>query len=132
MHKRSIRDTPEDAALVERPDMNGMHVWWLVSREASAAENVVLNVAEFAPGVAHQLHRHPNAEEITFVLEGTGVHLFEGGEVTQTVGEAIFIDKGEWHGLRNDGDTPLVIVGIYGGVANLSEAGYEEYPDGSS
>jgi quercetin dioxygenase-like cupin family protein len=128
MEKRSIEDTPEDIELVSRPDMQGMHVWWLVSKEETGSTKVVFDIASFPPGKAHQLHRHPNCEEVTYVIKGTGVHLFDGGEQVQRQGEAVFIGEGEWHGFRNDTDETVVIVGVYGGVGNIEEAGYEEHP----
>jgi quercetin dioxygenase-like cupin family protein len=129
MEKRSIHTTSEDLDLVARPDMEGMHVWWLVSKEETGSTKVVFDIAAFPPRRAHQLHRHPNCEEVTYVLNGTGVHLYEGGEITQAEGEAVFIGQGEWHGFRNDTDETVVIVGVYGGVGNIEEAGYEEHPE---
>lgn len=129
MQKRSIHNTPEDIELTKRPDMRGMHVWWLVNKEETGSSKVTFDIAEFPPGIAHKLHRHPNCEEVTYVLRGTCVHLYEGGEVVQEEGEAIFIGEGEWHGIRNDTDEPVLTLGVYGGVGNIEEAGYEEHPN---
>lgn len=127
MEKRSIEDTPEDPEVPKRPGWEGMHVWWLVSKEETGSSKVVFDIAEFPPGKAHEVHRHPNCEEITYVLRGSGLHTSDGEPVRQNAGEACFIAQGEWHGFHNDSDEPTTIIGIYGGVGSFSEAGYEVY-----
>jgi quercetin dioxygenase-like cupin family protein len=54
----------------------------------------------------HLLHRHPNAEQIMYVLEGACLALSEGGAMRLGEGDAVFIAPGEWHGVRNDSDRP--------------------------
>jgi quercetin dioxygenase-like cupin family protein len=125
MEKRSIENTPEDPEIPTREGWEGMHVWWLVSKLETGAGKVTLNIAEFPPGKFHEVHRHPNCEEIVYVLKGRGLHLSEGEPVRQEQGEAVFIKQGEWHGFANDTDEPVTIIGIYGGVGSFEDAGYE-------
>lgn len=86
MEKRSINDTPEDPEVPKRPGWEGMHVWWLVSKGETGSSKVVLDIAEFPPGKAHEVHRHPNCEEITYVLGGSGLHTSDGEPVRQNEG----------------------------------------------
>jgi quercetin dioxygenase-like cupin family protein len=125
MEKRSIDNTPEDPEVPKRPGWEGMHVWWLVSGDETGSSQVVFDIATFPPGKAHEVHRHPNCEEVTYVLEGSGLHLSDGEPVSQEQGEACFIAKNEWHGFANDSEQPTTIIGIYGGVGSFAEAGYE-------
>jgi quercetin dioxygenase-like cupin family protein len=74
----------------------------------------------------HLLHRHPNAEQIMYVLEGSCLGLSEGEPVRLKESDAVFIPQGEWHGVRNDTDRPAVTLVIYAGAGTLEEAGYEE------
>jgi quercetin dioxygenase-like cupin family protein len=127
MEKRSMQNTPEDPTVPTRPGWEGMHVWWLISGEETASEQIVFDIGVFPPGKAHEVHRHPNCEEVTFVLEGRGLHLSDGEPVRQEQGEACFIGKGEWHGFENDTDKPTTIIGIYAGVNSAVAAGYEVF-----
>jgi uncharacterized cupin superfamily protein len=74
------------------------------------------------------LHRHPNAEQIMYVLEGSCLALSEGEPVRLNQGDAMFITQGDWHGVRNDTDQAASTLVIYAGAGTLEEAGYEEPP----
>jgi quercetin dioxygenase-like cupin family protein len=125
MEKRSIRTSPEDATVRERPGWEGLRVWWLVSRETTGATGIVFNVTEFPAGKVHEIHRHPNCEEALYILKGSGLHLSEGESVRQNQGEVVFIERGEWHGFMNDTDEPATVIAVFGGVGSYQEAGYE-------
>jgi quercetin dioxygenase-like cupin family protein len=125
MEKRSIHNTPEDPETPTRPSSHGMHVWWLISKLVTGADQITLNVAEFPPGQVHEVHRHPNCEAIVYVLRGRGLHLSDGKPVRLEEGEAVFIEQGEWHGFANDTDQPTTLITVYGGVGSLEEAGYD-------
>lgn len=128
MELRNIGNTPEDQEMVERPEMAGMHLWWLVSGKNTPATKILLDEAEFPPHVNHGLHRHPNAEEICYIVKGNGFHLSEGEPLPQGEGDAVYIPAGEWHGFHNHTDKPVTMVSVWGGVASIEEAGYEEMP----
>jgi quercetin dioxygenase-like cupin family protein len=124
MEKRSIETTTEDPDIANRPGWEGMRVWWLASTAETGANQIVVNVSEFPPGRAHEIHCHPAAEEAVYVLRGSGLHTTPGGATRQREGEMIFIPRGEWHGLTNDSNEPLIVLAVYGGVGTPEEAGY--------
>jgi quercetin dioxygenase-like cupin family protein len=128
MYKTSRAETPYDPTIPQRPGWEGMFVHWLADRDHGSTKTTVFNVTEFPPMRSHELHRHAEAEEYFFVLEGGGLHLTEGGPVVLERGDLVFIPKGEWHGFANDRDTPTLAVTVMGGVAHYSEAGYEIHP----
>lgn len=125
MEKRSKATTPEDPTVAGRPGWEGLHVWWLVDRDQTGAENVVFNTTTFPANTWHEIHRHPNAEEVLYVLEGSGLHLSEGEPVRHDAGEAVYIPAGEWHGFANDTDSPTTVLAVFGGVGSYADAGYE-------
>lgn len=121
-------DTPEDPDIPTRPGWEGMHVWWLVDRDHGGAETALLTVTEFPAGRSHELHRHPNAEEFLYILEGAGLHVTEAGSVRHEEGQVVFVSRNEWHGFTNDGDRPVKLVSVISGVATYDDAGYEVHP----
>jgi quercetin dioxygenase-like cupin family protein len=125
MFKTSQRETAEDPDIPTRPGWEGMHVHWLATRDHGGTETTVFNVTEFPPNRAHEVHRHPHAEEYFFVLEGSGQHLTEGDPVPLEAGDLVFIPKGEWHGFANDTDRPTTVVTVIGGVSHYDDAGYD-------
>jgi quercetin dioxygenase-like cupin family protein len=123
---KNIRDVA--AQVMTKADQEGLIVRNVVNRDDTGARKIILLSSEFPPGKVHLLHRHPNAEQIMYVLEGSCLALSEGEPVRLKEGDAVFISQGEWHGVRNDTDQPAVTLVIYGGAGTLEEAGYEEHP----
>jgi quercetin dioxygenase-like cupin family protein len=123
---RNIRDV--GAQVMTKPDQEGLIVRNVINRDDAAARRIILLSSEFPPGKVHLLHRHPNAEQIMYVLEGSCLVLSEGEPTRLEEGDAVFISQGEWHGARNDTDQPAVTLVIYAGAGTLEEAGYEEHP----
>jgi quercetin dioxygenase-like cupin family protein len=80
--------------------------------------------AEGKPG-GHALHRHPNGEEFIFLRSGTAWHLTPDGRLPMAAGDISFMPAGEWHGVWNDSDTPVLGLFGYLGCSTLAAAGYE-------
>jgi quercetin dioxygenase-like cupin family protein len=123
---RNVRDTA--AQVMTKPDQEGLIVSNVINKEDTGARRIILLSAEFPPGKVHLLHRHPNAEQIMYVLEGSCLALSEGEPVRLNEGDAVFIAQGEWHGVRNYTNQSAVTLVIYAGAGSLEEAGYEEHP----
>jgi quercetin dioxygenase-like cupin family protein len=123
---RNVRDA--DAQVMTRADQEGLIVRNVINRDDAGARRIILLSSEIPPGKIHLLHRHPNAEQIMYVLEGSCLALSEGEPVRLHEGDAVFIAQGEWHGVRNDTDQPAVTLVIYAGAGTLEEAGYEQHP----
>ena len=126
MQIRNVRDVT--AQVMTKPDQEGLIVGNVVNKDNTGARKIILLSSEIPPGKVHLLHRHPNAEQIMYVLEGSCLALSEGESVRLKEGDAVFISQGEWHGVRNDTDRSAVTLVIYAGAGTLEEAGYEEYP----
>ena len=123
---RNVRDVA--AQVMTKPDQESLIVRNIVNKDATGACRIILLSSELPPGKEHLLHRHPNAEQIMYVLEGSCLALSEGERVRlKEGGDTVFIAQGEWHGVRNDTDEPTVTLVIYAGAGTLKEAGYEEY-----
>ena len=126
MEIRNIGDVA--AEVMTKPDQEGLIVGKVINKDDTGARKIILLTSELPPGKVHLLHRHPNAEQIMYVLEGSCLALSEGEPVRLKEGDAVFISQGEWHGVRNDTDQPVVTLVIYAGASSLQEAGYEEHP----
>lgn len=124
MEKRSVESIAEE--VMTKPSMEGLRVRHTITKEEAGSSQVTLDVVEFPPGSVHVLHRHPNCEQLTYALKGSHLHLSEEGKTRVNEGEAVFVERGEWHGTENDTEQPTTVLIIYGGVGNLEEAGYEE------
>jgi len=114
---RNVRDVA--GQVMTKPDQEGLIVKNIINRDDAGARGIILLSSELPPGRVHLLHRHPNAEQIMYVLEGTCLALSEGEPERLSEGDAVFIARGEWHGARNDSDRPAVTLVIYAGAGTL-------------
>ena len=126
MKIRNIREV--DAQVMTKPDQEGLIVRNVINKDNTGAHRVILLTSELPPGKVHLLHRHPNAEQIMYVLKGSCLALSEGEPVRLNEGDAVYIVQGEWHGVRNDTDRSAVTLVIYAGAGTLEDVGYEEHP----
>jgi quercetin dioxygenase-like cupin family protein len=102
-----------------------MNVKFLITRDTVQAERTVFGITIFPPGAMHDIHRHPNAEETEYIVEGNGVARVGADDVAMGPGDVVFVKANDEHGFHNTSETErAVMVWCYGGAASLSEAGY--------
>ena len=84
---------------------------WLVSADGSISENMTLGRVTIKPGTTNPIHRHPNCEEILYVLAGSIEHsLPQGGSATLNPGDCIVLPQGSEHQARNIGSEEAVVL----------------------
>ena len=81
---------------------------------ALGTTDLALNYYELAPGdtFGFGYHRHPDQEEVFYVVEGTATFETEDGDVDVSAGEAVRFAPGEWQLGRNDGDERVVALAM--------------------
>jgi len=67
---------------------------------------------ELAPRASIGLHTHNEDQEVYAIVSGEGTYFFDGGEISAKNGDIFTTLRGMSHGLRNDGDSPLVIFAV--------------------
>lgn len=66
------------------------------------------------PTKGHDLHTHPESDEVLYILDGLGVQTVgDSGEFPVGPGDSIFIPKGTLHSTFNTGWKQLRILAIY-------------------
>jgi len=86
--------------------------------EVNGAEQFSAGVVFVPSGQGHSRHNHPGAEEIIFIIKGTGEQMVEdetGKPETRTVGPGctVFIPESRFHATRNTGSEPMEIFVVY-------------------
>jgi quercetin dioxygenase-like cupin family protein len=78
------------------------------------ATEIALNYYELEAGETFGFgyHRHPDQEEVFYVLDGTATFETEEGDVDVAAGEAVRFAPGEWQLGRNDGEEPVRALAI--------------------
>ena len=122
-YKVSIAGTPADAGIPERGWVD-MDVRWLVTGEGVGAKQTVFGVTTFPPGARHEIHRHPNAEEVEYLVSGHGVAYVDDDAIELGPGEAVFVPQNSYHGFENTSNGEVVMAWLYAGASSLEAAGF--------
>lgn len=70
-------------------------------------QGIGTSVLEVAPGVEIPVHTHANEADSIYVLSGKGHAYVDGKWREIREGDYVLVPKGEEHGVKNTGDTPL-------------------------
>lgn len=85
---------------------------WLCRPGLTDAEGLLLVRVRMPAGQAHQFHRHPEMEEIIYVLEGTAEQWVDREKRLLRAGDIAHIPRDVVHGTYNAGDDTLVFLAI--------------------
>jgi quercetin dioxygenase-like cupin family protein len=102
------------------------HDWGVfapVSSPGDGAERIMTVEAVFLPGKCHDFHRHPNQEEVIYVLEGQLEQWVESEHRLLGPGDAVVIPAAVVHASFNAGTEPAKIIAVLSPC--VGEAGYE-------
>jgi quercetin dioxygenase-like cupin family protein len=106
-----------------RRDQHDWGTFAAVSSPTDGAERIMTVEAMFLPGKAHAFHRHPNQEEVIYVLEGELEQWVEDDRCTLRPGDAVIVPTGVVHASYNVGDRTARILAVLSPC--VGEAGYE-------
>lgn len=103
-----------------------------VGPEVNGAERFSGGVVHVEPGQGHARHNHPGAEEIIYVVSGTGEQMVEdenGRPVTREVGPGctVYVPESRYHSTLNTGDEPMQLFVVYSPAG--PEQALRELPD---
>ena len=73
---------------------------------------LLVGLNAFLPGQEHALHAHGGMDKLYLVLEGSGVFLLEGRELSMRAGELLVAPEGVPHGIRNTGAERLLVLAV--------------------
>ena len=76
------------------------------------SSRLLVGLNGFEPGQEHALHAHAGQDKVYHVLEGEGVFLLSDGELKMAAGDLLVAPEGVPHGVRNTGDTRLLVLAV--------------------
>jgi oxalate decarboxylase/phosphoglucose isomerase-like protein (cupin superfamily) len=86
---------------------------WLCTPDETGSEGLSAGVVRLEPGKGHELHEHPDSEEILYVVDGTGEQTIDGETAEIGPSEMVYIPAGVEHGTVNSGWSTLVLLAVY-------------------
>jgi quercetin dioxygenase-like cupin family protein len=95
--------------------------WFSRPATTGAKELVVIEVT-LTPGHGHNFHKHPDQEEVIYMIEGVVEQWLEHNKQMLTSGDSIFIPKDVVHASFNTGSQPAKLLAIL--APCVTTAGY--------
>ena len=108
---------------VERDVMEGFELGWHSRPETTGAGQLVVIEVKLEPGGGHDFHRHPNQEEVIYVLDGEIEQWVDRRRRTLRAGDSAFIPAAMVHASFNVSGAPARLLAIL--APSIGEEGYE-------
>jgi quercetin dioxygenase-like cupin family protein len=96
---------------------------WLSSPPATGAKDLTVINVRLAPGKGHDFHKHPDQEEVIYIVAGEVEQWVDREKRLLGPGDSAFLPAGMVHASFNAGDGEANIVAILGPCTG--ETGYE-------
>ena len=87
---------------------------WLCHPPNTGADDLTVLEVEIAPGGGHNFHRHPNQEEVIYVVSGEVEQWLEQEARTLRAGDSLFIDRDIVHATFNNSSADAKLLAILG------------------
>ena len=108
---------------LKRDELDWGTIATLSGPQVNHAKDVVTLHVDLKPGKGHDFHRHPNQEEVIYVLKGKVEQWVNEEMKILGPGDAAFIGAGVVHASFNIGDENAQVLAILGPAVGAS--GYE-------
>lgn len=96
---------------------------WLSQPPSTGAKQLTVIEVELMPGFGHNFHKHPDQEEVIYVVDGQIEQWLEKDSRVLTNGDSAFIGKDVVHASFNVSDKPAKLLAILGPC--VGDGGYE-------
>ena len=107
---------------VEREQLPWGSLGWLSRPATTGAKELVVIEVNLAQGHGHNFHKHPDQEEVIYVVSGQVEQWLEDKKAILKPGDSIFIPKNVVHASFNTFAEPLKMLAIL--APCVTEAGY--------
>jgi len=96
---------------------------WMSNPPATQAEQLTVIEVTLEPGKGHDFHKHPDQEEVIYVISGEVEQWLETESRIVSSGDSVFIPADAVHASFNVGSSPALLLAILGPC--VGEGGYE-------
>lgn len=98
----------------ERESLDWGSLAWMSRPQSTEANNLTVIEVTLNPGGGHNFHKHPDQEEVIYVLAGEVEQWLEQQPRTLRPGDAVFIKANIVHASFNNSSTPARLLAILG------------------
>lgn len=110
------RDTPQE-------ELDWGSLRWMSHPPSTAAEQLTVIEVTLQPGKGHDFHKHPDQEEVIYVVSGEVEQWLELEKKDLHAGDSLFIPANTVHASFNSGTSAVTLLAILGPC--VGDQGYE-------
>ena len=96
---------------------------WMSHPPSTSAEQLTVIEVTLSPGKGHDFHKHPDQEEVIYVIDGSVEQWLDREKRVLGPGDSVFIGADVVHASFNVGDSQAKLLAILGPC--VGEGGYE-------
>jgi len=96
---------------------------WMSHPPSTGAKQLTVIEVTLSPGEGHNFHKHPDQEEVIYVIDGTVEQWLDRASKILRTGDSVFIEADVVHASFNTGDGEARLLAILGPC--VGEGGYE-------
>ena len=96
---------------------------WMSHPPSTKAKQLTVIEVTLSPGKGHNFHKHPDQEEVIYVIDGSVEQWLDQEKRVLGPGDSVFIDADVVHASFNVGDSEAKLLAILGPC--VGEGGYE-------
>ena len=111
------------ATEADREQLDWGALAWLSRPQTTGAKDLVVIEVSLSPGGGHNFHKHPDQEEVIYVIEGTVEQWLRDEKQMLSSGDSVFIPADVVHASFNTSDAPAKLLAILGPC--VSDEGYQ-------
>jgi quercetin dioxygenase-like cupin family protein len=108
---------------VEREQLDWGELGWISRPISTEAKDLTVIEVTLTPGHGHNFHKHPDQEEVIYVMAGQIEQWLETEKQLLKPGDSIFIKADVVHASFNTGSQPAKLMVVLGPC--VGEGGYE-------
>lgn len=108
---------------VDREQLDWGELGWISRPALTAAEQITVMEVTIMPGSGHNFHKHPDQEEVIYVMAGEIEQWLEHDKQTLQAGDSVYIDAGVVHASFNVSSEPAKLLVSLG--PSVGDGGYE-------
>jgi oxalate decarboxylase/phosphoglucose isomerase-like protein (cupin superfamily) len=86
---------------------------WMTAPEVNDSGRFTAGIVLLEPGKGHDIHTHPESDELLFVFDGYGEQSVAGETREVGPGDMIFVPEGVEHGTINTGWEQMKLLAVY-------------------
>ena len=118
------------ASAAERETLEWGTLGWMSRPTTTGARDLVVIEVTLSPGRGHNFHKHPDQEEVIYVLEGEVEQWLEAERRVLHPGDAVFIKADVVHASFNISAAPARLLAILGPC--VGDGGYVSVEKGEA